>query len=502
MKKLKLSAFALSLISLLHLSHVWAQTEGVDDFLGLESEIMPELEGRYKWTPKNFHQGHDLKVTESQVEVDKIPLKGQGHSLINWDEIDPEQWLNIDLWIKEREVKDKHADWKMRLRDVKQSELMGKLLSCVGECEIFRGTRSARGSFLSQLKEGDELKTKKDSVAWVYLMDGSLLRVAPESSVSLLEINLSEEEVFVLMRLNEGHSFIHPRKRELFVNQDGPETDSVSLPLKILEANQEFFERQIYKTQSDSKHLQDFMNPSAEAISAQVNKINELIVSNNEEFNLKTRMMIVTPTGTIESDQQSLDVVYIPGGKGYFKKRDGNNISLELRGYQANEKILISENAWYEIDPSGKSYTLLSSPNSELQIIELLTKRVKTFELARELWLKDFSIPIFAALKEEKKLAVEYGYAKWGKEHQIRLNFLNEYTRRIETTNLKSIQNLIGKLIRDGQVVNQELSQIYYQNALNHYLMGLKVRYTSRKLQVREMSDLQYYAWTLRHGKL
>ena len=103
---------------------------------------------------------------------------------------------------------------------------------------------------------------------------------------------------------------------------------------------------------------------------------------------------------------------------------------------------------------------------------------------------------------DSKLLAREFGYTLWGDEIDQRFNFLVEYTRRIETTNLMSVENLLTKLKDKGESFSRELSESQYQASLNHYLLGLKSRYDKRKMRVREMNDLQYYVWILKNGKL
>jgi predicted metalloprotease len=76
-----------------------------------------------------------------------------------------------------------------------------------------------------------------------------------------------------------------------------------------------------------------------------------------------------------------------------------------------------------------------------------------------------------------------------------------EYTRRVETTNLRSLENLLTKLEDKGEKVRRDLSEDHYRSSLNHYLLGLKSRYDNKKMRVREMNDLQYYVWILRNGK-
>ena len=71
----------------------------------------------------------------------------------------------------------------------------------------------------------------------------------------------------------------------------------------------------------------------------------------------------------------------------------------------------------------------------------------------------------------------------------------------METTNLKSMENLLAKLETNGEFNQKEMDDGHYQAALNSYLLQLKKRYINKRMQVREMNDLQYYVWILRNGK-
>jgi hypothetical protein len=95
-------------------------------------------------------------------------------------------------------------------------------------------------------------------------------------------------------------------------------------------------------------------------------------------------------------------------------------------------------------------------------------------------------------------MAIKHGFKIWGEEISKRFDFMLEYMRRIETTNLKSIELLLSKneiQVEKGPGTN------HFQAALDSYLFGLKKRYSNERSQVREMSDLQYYVWILRNGK-
>nr|MBA2406021.1 hypothetical protein [Bdellovibrionales bacterium] len=444
MKKLIWSTFAMSL-SLLSLT-VWSQTEAIDDFLGLESEILPDLKGHQRFSPRDLHEKTEWNVMEKEVEVDTEPLKGQKYSLIPWDTQDPEAWLSVDKWLLERTLKDKAPDWKLRLRDDRQLEHIGKVLQCRGKCQVYRGTMKATVQHLSQINEGDEFKTDVDSVAWIYLMDGSLVRIGPSSSISFQEINWSKTEVFHLMRLHEGHIYWHPRDAKEFPLDLSPETDALSLPLLVRESNQAWFERDLFQKQSDFARSEETIKLEDTVIHSQIKKLNELRVQNNVTAPPVTRVMMVAPNGTLVGKLTSFDFFHYPGGKSHFKKRhsqEGHELSLQLRGYTATDTTSVTEEEWFEIEPNGRSHAKVEQVTGALEITELLTRRIKTIELAREFWMEKYTLPVVKTLTEPKELAIKHGYSLWGEEHNKRFDFLVEYTRRMETTNLKSMDNLL-----------------------------------------------------------
>ncbi len=505
MKKLFLSAFAVSLM-LLTLG-VHAQTEAIDHFLGLESEILPELEGHQRFTKESLHEVKDWKVKATDAIVDKEPLKGQSYSIIPWKTQTPEAWLDINAWMVDRAVKDKNPDWQVRLRDERHTELMGKILSCIGKCQVYRGTIPTLGEYRSRLMEGDELVLGKDSYAWVYMMDGSLMRVSAETSVSLNEIDVARKEILLLVRLNHGHVFWHPRTTKNLEPDFSPETDLGSLPLMIREANQENFERRRYLEHgTDQSRLQEYSLLDEDAIRDQVNKINEWRNRNFSNSDYQSKVMMITPNGTLVSRKVSFDFLSVFGGKSYFKKRsaqDDEELSLHLRGYVNTESKTITDLSWHEVNETGREFKPMMDPPGVLQVTELLTKRIKTFELAREIWFSSITIPLLAEAYDNKLLAINHGYALWDVEPiQGRFKYMAEYSRRIETTNLRSIENLVKKSDAAGIISSVELTENHYKASLNHYLKGLKTRYTDKKLRVRETSDLQYYVWILSHGKL
>ena len=499
--RLFLSAFAVSLF-LLSIG-AFAQSDSVRDFLGLEEEVLPDLNGPQRFTTERLHESNEWRVTRQEVEIDKEPLKGQNFSIIPWKDQSPENLLDIQIWMIERERKDLDPDWKIRVRDRRHTEIVGKVLTCRGSCKIFRGVHPSQASYRSKIHEGDEFHIGEDSYAWIYLMDGSLVRLSSGTSVTFQEINVGREKFFVHLRLNHGHLFWNPKNTEVLKTETSPETDGGSLPLMLLEANQQNFERIRFQGQTDWDRLIEASHLDEAAIKDQFKKINELRTAHQKYKDFKTQVFVVSPNLSVDATHTSFDFISLLGGKSYLKKREtreNEEMSLHLRGYLNTDNVSVTAQNWIEISENGRENKELSDPPGHLQVTELITKRIKTMELARELWFRDFTAPMIDATSDDKKLGLEHGYVLWEKGIKERFAFLTEYTRRIETTNLRSIENLLKRMdnpLRPDAI----LSEKHYQASLNHYLKGLKTRYTEKKMQVREMNDLQYYVWALRHGK-
>jgi hypothetical protein len=494
------SAFAVSLMLASPL--VFSQIEGIDDLSGTESEVLPDLEGIQKFTPPKLHQNDDWNVEEKNVIQDIEPLKGQRFSVIPWKTQDPEEFLSIDKWIVDRDIRDKNPDWKIRLRIEAHKELMGKVLTCKGVCEVYRGSEKSAVTHLSRVYEEDEFHVGKNSVAWVYLMDGTLLRLAADTMVNFQEINFTKQEVFVLLRLAHGHLFWHPRNTQAVERDLSAESDPHALPLLVREANLEFFERRIYKGQNDSGKLEGMLSAFEAAMAAQFDDLN--LRKLNNTTTIKTRLMAILPNATVTSSGNSLDLFHVMGGKSFLKKRaqvEGSNLVVSFRGYSSEDSQVVAEAEWMEVDGQGRSLSKSESPSGILQVSELLTKRIKTYELAREIWFEKFTIPLIKTLPEQLQLAKNFGYSLWGEELARREKFILDDTRRRETTNLRATQNLLEKLAKRGEPQNTELSPETYQASVNAYLMSLKNQFNMRHLEVRHMSDLQYYVWILKNAK-
>jgi|GEM_PF-532238 len=433
---------------------------------------------------------------ESVVQDTSYYFKNQPVSMIDFKKIDQDKFLSFDHWLIEREKKDKSEQWKIVDRLNRLKETMAKVLRCNGECRVTKAEGENAAHYLSRISEGDEFKTGKNSSAWIYLMDGTLLRLNAETSVNFLEISIAPKKMFFLLRLNRGAmSSIHRDQISPF-SEESLDTDLESLPLAVKEANIEHYEREKYR-----------LDPSFFPLNKESKKEHyELLLSmateRKKKSDFESHHFLITPTFSLESLNSSYHALSLIGDMGYFKKRSlEGTLSAYSRGYIATAPLKIDGETWYQVDPTGRNFEETEG-SVHLNFIELLTKRFQVMGLAREVWFESTTFPVLSMISDQKRLATQSGYALWSEEMiQKRLDFIKEYTRRVETTNLRSTENLMMKFEAKGENLRGKLDDSLYAKAIEAYLLRLKTQYHIKTEAVKLMDDLHYHAWLLKNAK-
>lgn len=466
------------------------------DVLGRESSNSFDARGE---------QSGEWKISSNTVDVDKVSFKGQSRSLINWNTTHHSTWLDYGSWLKERELKDKHPDWKIQTRDIFNHELYGKVLKCIGSCKVYRGEKYVEAEYRSNIREGDELVLEENSYAWIYLMDGSLLRLSPLTSLSFNEINFSKESSFKYLRLNYGNLHLRPWQTFEIKKEELVESNLIMLPLMVEEANREFYAKESFKSKTDLERIEEHLK-KLPGLDEQVKKLQEL-ASVERKLAKNQRSFIVTSVGTIESQNQFIDLVYEFKGSAMIRSLDSlenqkmvnkdlvQESTIYFRGYNNLKKEKISSGNWYQMDSAGKNLAQDDSFQEKYNFNDMFTKRMYTIELARQLWIQKYTSFLKGESLEEKALAQDYGYRLWNSnELEKRLEFLREYTRRVETTNLGAMEKVFSKI---GM---QNFGESHYKLALKTQIQKLKDYYNKDHMTVKTMSDLDYYVWLLKNA--
>lgn len=412
-----------------------------------------------------------------------IYFKDQNRSLTRWESLNASDWLNFDYWRKASKLKDEQPKWETILQEKRLREIMGRVIQCYGDCRLFRGRGFNSTSYRSSIREGDELLTVGDSYAWIYLLDGTVVRVSPDTSVTFKEFNVGKKEFFVHIRVNSGNVVYMNRSRSQFAETEDRETDQIFLPLDFFEANPisgtvEVNEDDLFSliNEKESKLLN-------------IKRLNDLIKENNENISEKrTFNFLVMPNGTLTGYDLNVEMIVLLGNRSYIKQRDSKWQGLSeqedvagvfyFRGFENNQSYPMDVGNWQEIDVSGRSIRPAEKPEA-FSFGEILSKRPWSILVARELMMKNYTYP-FYNVTDPNELALDHGYRMWGElgkekkdDLQLRLNYLHEYTRRIETSNLLAANQFVKKVEKRGDDVKRfEYSNRFYKTAFNYYIRG------------------------------
>ncbi len=416
---------------------------------------------------------------EQLINPSVINYRGEKASLIDWGELEESSFLDLDQWRVGIKVKQNTPRWRRNLQERRLREKVGYVLECVGECRVYRGIGHAKVNFLSTVREGDELQTMDDSYVWVYMLDGTLVRLSPRGSLTFKEFNVGKSTNFMFLRLNAGNTLVWGRHGEKFKPQTIKETDSLFFPLSFSKANPPSREKRL-----NEENLFDFLEDKNDTID-KYKRLNGLIEQNKSFTRKKTEYFLVMPNGTVKAEEVSAEFVVLTGNKSFFKLREKKQIGLEgdfqeargtfyHRGFNNTDTREIVAGQWYEVDAKGRYMREKPEPGV-LAMGEFVTQNIPTILIARELLFQKYSLFAHEQMNE-RELAEEHGYRLWGSrenkksDYQQRLRFLIEYTRRVETTNLLVAEQFKKKLEQKGEKWNSsEYTQDFYRKAMGDF---------------------------------
>ena len=223
-------------------------------------------------------------------------------------------------------------------------------------------------------------------------------------------------------------------------------------------------------------------------------RLNEWISKNNY-FTAKKKVYayLILPNATIKAHQLRGSFFVANGGNSFFKiHKSSVNPRIMLRGYKNKSVLPIEQNKWLMVNSAGRELTSKNDQKRFLGIVELLTSRIPSLLMARELMFRKFSLPLFDKNISKQEFAVRYGYRLWdakgsGPKNEMlkREKFLDEYVRRTETTLLQEA-NVLYKENRLSR--KKDFSKEYFNDALKAYLSSLAGEKRSSKKQ-----SLKYY---------
>lgn len=426
------------------------------------------------------------------AEDKTVIFKNQKNSQTKWGSLNEKEFLNIKKWIYGQDLKDQSPEWESLLRERTNQEMVGKIMHCVGVCRIDKGDGFVRPQYRSKLYEGEEIYTEKESYLWLFLLDGTIVRLSPESSITIVEFNLTEKGFFIFARVNYGHILYLSRTESMIKEDNERDTDVTFFPLPSYEAMVES-DTINYK----ENNLLNFLSDSEKSLKHK-KLLNEKITKNNNFVKAKkTYSFVVFPTGTVEGYEMALEVISHFGEETYIKGKNQESLDIKqeewaplkltLRGLESFEVKELPRGSWYKINGRGREVSDLEDdfwPRSG----EFVTRRITGIFQMREEMLQDNSPIFFKDKMDRVEMARDYGFRIWGEltpeiteqesnkeeasDSTRRLEFLREYTRRLETSNILVGERFKEKLeLRGDKIDLKKYGNRYFNEALRRYMI-------------------------------
>ena len=160
----------------------------------------------------------------------KVQYKNQKQSVTKWENLSINSFLSFKEWKEDSDNKSLVPEWETISLERNHRELVGRIYQCVGSCRVDRGESFFNGSYQTGLYEGDEIQTIGDSYAWIFLFDGTMVRLSPSSSITFNELNIGVKENFLNARINVGNVLWLSRSEKTFLENNIRETDVVFFP--------------------------------------------------------------------------------------------------------------------------------------------------------------------------------------------------------------------------------------------------------------------------------
>jgi hypothetical protein len=172
-------------------------------------------------------------TTSFFMEVHATDFKDQRSNQRSWENLPIGSFLSFREWKEESSLQEQVPDYEKVIKERTHREKVGVIFQCVGSCRIDRGDGFFNVSPTTNIIEGDEIQTVGDSYLWIFLFDGTMVRLSPQSSITFNEFNIGVNENFINARVNAGNVVWLSRQKELFEVNNSRETDIIFFPYAL-----------------------------------------------------------------------------------------------------------------------------------------------------------------------------------------------------------------------------------------------------------------------------
>ncbi|MAW07351.1 MAG: hypothetical protein CME61_03600 [Halobacteriovoraceae bacterium] len=340
--------------------------------------------------------------------------------------------LSLEKWLERNTQLEESGYFSTRRLDNKSvKNLVGKIIRKVGDVRIERDSALTKGSNGSFLYKGDTIETMETGATWIVLINGALVRVSPNSSISISEYIFNEKKMTFFLRLNFGELLGKLKSKNDYTIADKKFSDLAFEPVLSKEELSRF-----YKTKGEN-----FYGPG--------------------KFDLSELNQLVSRTAADNkvSVDQLENVIYFITNNGLFETRDGhyhliniqertlvnfssskNNGKFSLAKFNPNQDTL-ENGKWYLFNDEGGEMTDLMREN-EVPAKTILSELSPIYYL-RDKFLLGYGF-LFSIMDYYPTIKLSNSF--WGDKFSQRLDYLISFFRRSEAS-FKIVRRSKKKLV-------------------------------------------------------
>jgi len=364
---------------------------------------------------------------------------------LEFDDID----FSTTKWRKKRLQKLLNSGRLFDSYDEKNTIIIGQVAVVRGEAFILRGKGQFKVKKKSTFKPGDLIETKESGHLWLSLIDGTMIRLAPNSTYSLEFFEKSEKKVILYHRINNGNVHFISRLQKSVTPSSTIETDRIFYPFfDVHEYSRLFSFSKERKFDSKKMHKEKF------------NFLNFLIKV-NEGFNRDIEVEHIINTPFLIFDALAINVEFLINWQGFdfvkFHEMDSKLKVFKKNISKLQDVAISKKKVWYEASMNK----IEVSERSDLAWYgQFVTSDIPSIRIIAELFIQDQGESFFSK-SNNKKLWRKYELSE--KKLALRKEFLIDYFNKQGASFLNERAEFVTRERYDNREILENYLFDYYQ---------------------------------------
>ena len=210
---------------------------------------------------------------------------------------------------------------------------------------VFRGNGKISLKKNGHIKQGDLIETLRNGHAWLSLIDGTLIRMSPNSTFSIESFEISPSNILFFHRINNGNVN--------FISRD----ESSDAPLSVVESDRVFYPFFDFHELGDFLRFSNKNQYSARSFHYEKYRMLNFLKDNNLGVlkRKKVEHVINTPYLIIDFKKAKIEFVVDWRGNDYIKVKQINESGVFYKkNIEQLEKFEFEKkNTWYSVDLTG-----------------------------------------------------------------------------------------------------------------------------------------------------